>query len=200
MPLINRETPWQRHKRQWENCKLCPLWSTRRKVVLTRGTLPADVLFIGEAPGVSEDLLGSPFIGPAGKLLDQMIDDALKSTDHEHVKLAFTNLIACIPYEEDIDTGGFQKAGEPPYDSIRACAPRVVDFVGIAKPRTIIMVGSHAEGWVPKLLKGTQFDDIPRVSIVHPASILRMTGVRRMQQGLVAQRCIITLSDAIVEL
>jgi uracil-DNA glycosylase len=53
---------------------LCPL---ARKVVLARGTLPCDVLFIGEGPGVSEDVTGRPFVGPAGSLLDHIVNTAL---------------------------------------------------------------------------------------------------------------------------
>jgi uracil-DNA glycosylase family 4 len=47
------------------------------RVVLVRGSVPCDVLFIGEAPGQSEDVVGRPFVGPAGKLLDRIIEDAL---------------------------------------------------------------------------------------------------------------------------
>jgi uracil-DNA glycosylase len=62
-------------------------------VVLCRGRLPCDVLFVGEAPGVSEDVLGRPFVGPAGKLLDTIVERALDG----QYDCAMTNLVACIP-------------------------------------------------------------------------------------------------------
>ncbi len=64
---------YQEYKKQWKGCKRCPLYKTRRKIVHCRGSLPCDIFFLGEAPGDSEDLLGKPFVGPAGKLLDRII-------------------------------------------------------------------------------------------------------------------------------
>lgn len=65
---------FQLHVREWENCTRCPLCETRRNIVLSRGKVPCDVLFIGEGPGESEDVLGAPFVGPAGHLLDHIIE------------------------------------------------------------------------------------------------------------------------------
>lgn len=81
------------HVDRWKHCTLCPLHKVRRQVVLARGKLPADVLMVGEAPGLSEDVLGAPFTGPAGQLLDRIIT----ATELENYRIAFTNLVGCIP-------------------------------------------------------------------------------------------------------
>ena len=86
-------TPYQRHREKWKGCERCSLYRGRRSVVLCRGKLPCDVLFVGEAPGVSEDVLGRPFVGPAGKLLDEIVERALDG----QYDYAITNLVACIP-------------------------------------------------------------------------------------------------------
>jgi uracil-DNA glycosylase len=62
-------------------------------VVLARGRIPAPILLCGEAPGVSEDVLGSPFIGPAGKLLDHILARAIDG----QFDYCLTNLVGCIP-------------------------------------------------------------------------------------------------------
>lgn len=64
---------------KWGDCNRCHLCETREKIVIARGSVPADVLFIGEAPGEGEDSTGIPFIGPAGRLLDDIITKGLPS-------------------------------------------------------------------------------------------------------------------------
>lgn len=86
-------SPFQRHKAKWIDCQRCSLCERRKHVVLVRGKIPAPVLFIGEAPGASEDVLGRPFVGPAGKLLDHIIE---KGIDGQY-DYAITNLVGCIP-------------------------------------------------------------------------------------------------------
>ena len=58
---------------KWKDCRDCYLCETRNRIVFARGTIPADVLFLGEAPGESENVTGVPFDGPAGNLLDAII-------------------------------------------------------------------------------------------------------------------------------
>src|SRR4051812_28157858 len=100
-------TTWLQHVQRWKDCQRCPLGQQRGRICLTRackagdqpgaygGRLPCDVLFIGEAPGSSEDALGLPFVGPAGDLLDQIKQRALPP----ETSCAFTNLVACYPRE-----------------------------------------------------------------------------------------------------
>lgn len=154
--------------------------------MLARGKLPCDVLFVGEAPGVSEDLLGMPFIGPAGKLLDSIISDAYSMIDIEPLRVAFTNLVACIPLGED-----GRKVSEPPESAILACRDRLVEFVDLAQPRSIVYVGKLAEKYE------LEHTGASITSIQHPAAILR-AGIE--SQGLMIQRCAVTLADLFEEL
>jgi len=171
-------TSYQDHVRKWKGCRLCPLWESRRKVVFVRGSLPCDVLFIGEAPGVSEDLLGKPFAGPAGKLLDRIIARGLP----KDLRYAITNLVGCIPLDDD------DGKREPPDDAIKSCLPKLDEILLIGKPRIVVFVGRIAARKVPR--KHSFVSEY--VEILHPAAILRMDV---SQQGLAIQRCVCALEQ-----
>ena len=64
---------WEELKRTCAGCQSCPLAETRHNVVFGVGQETADILFVGEGPGEQEDLTGIPFVGPAGRLLDDML-------------------------------------------------------------------------------------------------------------------------------
>lgn len=168
---------WKTHKKKWGACDRCDLCAVRKKIVLGKGTLPCDILFIGEAPGASEDVLGRPFVGPAGQLLTEMITEA--TGDGIVPKMFFTNLVGCIPK----DGGG--KAKEPPKASIKACADRVADVVELAKPKAVVAVGRLAAKYGP--------DQITK-EVVHPAAILRANVAQR---GLAIQRVVAQLREVI---
>ena len=101
---------FQKHCERWKNGCGSRLCFGVKNVCLARGKVPCDVLFVGEAPGESEDTIGKPFVGPAGKLLDYIIGRALQGTE---LRAAFTNLVCCIPRDDD---GG--KSIEPDDDSV----------------------------------------------------------------------------------
>lgn len=183
-------TRYQLHVQNWKDCHRCVLDEGRGRVVLARGSVPCDVLFVGEAPGESEDVIGRPFVGPAGRLLDQIIERALPAG----TRFAMTNLVGCIPRDED---GG--KVSEPDDDCVKACAPRLVDLVDMCKPRIVVRVGKVATYWLDPTLKNSVKlgREVQFVDIVHPAAILRANVA---QQGLMVQRCVVTLQTAIEEL
>lgn len=184
-PTLN----YRGHREKWNSCTSCSLCETRRNVVLARGKLPCDVLFIGEAPGASEDTIGQPFIGPAGKLLDSMIASAIGATGQYEVRVAFTNLIACIP----IDDGS--KVGEPPKEAVLACRPRLEEFLAIAKPSSIVRVGEHARKRLNEQEKepNSNLRGITDIySIRHPAAILRAD---ISQRSLLVQQVVAQLTD-----
>lgn len=185
---------YQEHLREWTGCQACGLCKTRTKMVFARGYLPCDVLFVGEAPGPSEDVLGAPFVGPAGHLLDRIVEDGLRSASSTPLRVAFTNLVCCIPLDEQ---GG--KFGEPPDDAVKACAPRLREFVQIADPKLIVCVGNSSRDWLdPKRKNRIAFHrDVPQIAIVHPAAILR---ANTAMQGLMIQKCVVALSNAAEEL
>lgn len=211
---------WQQHKDKWIDCDRCSLCEHRHNVVLARGMstsdgksklyLPSEILIIGEAPGPSEDLRSKPFIGPAGKILDKMLDQALRNAyssfayegSGEYPKIAFTNLVACIPKGEDN-----AKFTEPPKEAILACASRLVEFIDLCKPKLIFRVGKlsmkwlhlgmDSSKWVKQIYGKMGVGSIALVDILHPAAILRMD---ISQQGLAIQRTIVEITDALVDL
>lgn len=184
-------TRWELHVSSWKDCTKCGLHGVRQNVVFGRGSVPCDVVFVGQAPGRSENVLGTPFIGPAGREMDNIIKDALAATPQ--VKFALTNLVGCIPL-----VGGVEK--EPDIDSIKACAPRLVEFVSLASPSLIVCVGrladTHTSPWyklATKLLD-PEGKPIPRVAITHPSAILK---AQTSQQGFMRRRCVIAIRDAV---
>lgn len=186
------------HKARWHNgcgSEHCSRKGTR--VVLARGTVPCDVLVIGEAPGESENVVGRPFVGPAGKLLDLIVERAL--ADRPGLTVAFTNVVACIPRD---DSG--EKWTEPDEGQIAACAERLQEFARLADPRLVVRVGKVAGDWVrcdPS--EGAHKGDIefhkkiPTATIVHPAFILRSPTVAQSQ---LIKRCVLTVREAVERL
>lgn len=181
----SQKTPYQLHVERWAGCTGCFLHEHRNKVVLARGKLPCDVLFVGEAPGKTEDILGSPFVGPAGKLLDQIIERAVP----KGVRYALTNLIACIPLDDNLE-----KITEPPIEAVEACTPRLLEIIEIASPKLVVCVGTEARDWLDQKYSRCIPCKVPMVSVLHPAYILRANFV---QQGLLAQKCIVTVGTAL---
>jgi DNA polymerase len=169
-------TPYQLHVAKYRHCKRCALSQQRNKVVFVRGVLPCDILFIGEAPGSSEDVLGRPFVGPAGKLLDRIIQEGLD----KRKTFAITNLVGCMPKD------GANAKGEPSLEAIKACREKLLELIALAKPKVIVVVGGLARKHVPFIA------GVRQVDLIHPAAILRMDV---SQQGLAYQRSVIVLRD-----
>lgn len=190
---------WKNHVEKWKDCSLCSLCEGRNRVVLARGKVPCDVLFIGEAPGINEDVLGRPFEGPAGKLLDQLVGEALAACPGQDLRLAYTNLVGCIPRPDK----GSKKFKEPPAEAIEACAPRLNELVCMCKPRLIVLVGKLAEKAIEGQAQfgpeweGEMAQVIEFLGIVHPAAILRAEVVRR---ELMCQKQVVYLETAFKEL
>ena len=193
-------TLYEKHVQRWGHCKLCALHHSRTNVVLARGNVPCDVLFIGEAPGKSEDVLGMPMVGPAGHLLDHIIGQAMGD---KTISYAITNIVACIPLGDD-----GEKTAEPPLTAIKACAPRLVEFVRLCRPKLIVRVGLLAKRHVTGQAQfSTQADGglswlpvgetLKFCDLVHPAAILRAD---ISQRGLAIQRGIVTLQNEIEEI
>lgn len=139
-------------------CRACGLAKTRRQVVIGRGTMPASVVFIGEAPGVSEDLIGIPFVGHSGKLLDTMLAETM-----EGISYYITNTVLCHPPENR----------EPTKEERHACKDWVIPLILDAKPRAIVFVGKVAER---TYAHAKELKEIPKFAIFHPAYLLRNGG------------------------
>lgn len=185
MPATPKVSPYKRHVLKWQNCTACHLCESRKKVVLYRGDLPCDMLFIGEAPGPSEDVIGQPFIGPAGRLLDGIIVEAVRGVP---IRKGFTNLVCCIPKSEE--GPGFV---DPDKKSIMACRDRLMEMYELAKPQLVVAVGNLSAKYLDQVIAHR---DVESTKIVHPAAILRAD---KTVQGIMFQGAVATLRDALYE-
>lgn len=183
-------TRFQLHVLEWKDCTRCSLHETRTRVCLYRGeTVRCDVLFVGEAPGVSEDVLGRPFVGPAGELLDRIVRRAVP----DGWRVGYTNLVGCMPVVD-----GDKR--DPDDESVRACAPRLVDLVSICRPKLVVCVGKLAKTWLNTPMSRDAIRmpiPVRFVDVVHPAAILRASFA---DQGMMVQRAVVAIADAVDDL
>lgn len=193
---MNR-TPLQLHTEEWKQCTKCQYSERRRKVVIGKGSSPCDILFVGEAPGDSENSLGIPFAGQAGRLLDTI----LLLSGAKGYRTAFSNLVACIPLALNEKSGRWEKE-DPDHDCIMNCKPRLEEFVKIVSPRLIVTVGKQAteyldQNWAVAIK--ARFKDgkaIPQTGIIHPSAILRSPFIQR---DMLVQKSVAAIKRAIRE-
>jgi uracil-DNA glycosylase family 4 len=149
------------------DCRLCGLAETRNKVVFGIGNPHADLVFIGEAPGIDEDIKGEPFVGHAGQLLDRMLGGI--GLDREQVYIM--NTIKCHPPNNR----------DPRVEEVQACnlwfeqqldmlAPKVICLLGRVAAQTVLQtdatLGSLRGRW-------HDYNGIPVWVTYHPAYLLR---------------------------
>lgn len=183
---------WTDHVAKWQDCTKCPLGHQRSNIVFARagvvggitkgGALPVDVAFVGEAPGASEDALGLPFVGPAGDLQQQITERALPVG----TTYTFCNLVCCYPREAK-DRGD----NEPEPEEIMACRPRLYEFLGIARPKLVVLVGVLASDYIGHDANGNVLG-AKAVDVIHPAAILRMP---LAQKHMAIQQSIVTIRN-----
>ncbi|MDP8886216.1 MAG: uracil-DNA glycosylase [Thermoproteota archaeon] len=111
-------------------CPLCKLARTRKNAVPGEGQISAKIMFIGEAPGRSEDEKGKPFVGAAGRILD----DLLKKAGIERSQVFITNIVKCRPPNNRV----------PEEDEEIACRPYLDRQIALIKPKVICILGRTA--------------------------------------------------------
>jgi len=117
-----------------KNCKKCPLGMLRTNAVPGSGSYDADVMFVGEAPGYWEDQKGLPFVGRAGKVLDELLAEiGLKRGD-----VYITNIVKCRPPNNR----------DPNEDEIKACSPYLDRQIDIIRPKIIVPLGRHSMSYI----------------------------------------------------
>lgn len=158
---------WRELERTAAACTDCRLSDCRTKVVFGDGDQSADVVVIGDAPGRTEDLLGRPFVGAAGNLLDNLLGEA----GFERDKVYVTTVVKCHPRDE-----------APDADVVDACSPYLIEQLGHLRPRVIITLGPVATGLILRRriplekVAGFRFDVYDGVTLVptyHPASVIK---------------------------
>ena len=122
---------WDELKSECEKCTRCELCESRNNVVLGVGNRSSQVLFIGEAPGAEEDKKGEPFVGRAGRLLDEMLKIiGLSRKDNIYI----ANIIKCRPPDNR----------DPQITEREACAPWLRAQIELIKPKIIVCLGRIA--------------------------------------------------------
>ena len=159
---------WENLEKSCQSCTRCGLCETRHNVVFGVGNPSADIMFIGEGPGEQEDLKGEPFVGPAGKLLDDMLSiiDLDRNTN-----CYIANIVKCRPPQNR----------DPLETEQDACIGYLRNQVALVRPKIIVCLGriaakriisedfritkEHGQ-WVQK--NGTWI-----TAIFHPSALLR---------------------------
>ena len=121
---------WESLKRDCAGCRCCSLGETRHKLVFGVGNAQAEVMLIGEGPGEQEDLQGVPFVGPAGKLLDDM----LEMIDLDRQKVYIANIVKCRP----------PRNRDPLNVEQEACRPWLDRQIALVNPKIIVCLGRIA--------------------------------------------------------
>lgn len=159
---------WPALGQQVATCRNCPLCQQRKQAVLGVGDLNPDWLFVGEGPGADEDAQGEPFVGQAGKLLDNMLA-ALDIARGNKVYIG--NAVKCRPPGNRT----------PEAAELAACRPYLERQIALLKPKIIVLLGKVAVHSVLHddkslaSLRGKRFEyaGIPVVVTYHPAYLLR---------------------------
>jgi uracil-DNA glycosylase family protein len=174
-PLIPMNRTLEEIRQDAKRCKACDLWRTGTQTVFGGGAARPKIMFVGEQPGNAEDLEGKPFVGPAGKLLD----NALEEAGIDRSKTYVTNAVKHFKWEP---RGKRRIHKKPNAAEIAACRPWLDAEITILKPEVIVCLGATAA----QALLGRQFrvtqhrGELMKSSLapfvmatVHPSSILR---------------------------
>jgi DNA polymerase len=157
------------------DCKACDLWEKGTQTVFGEGRSRATFLFVGEQPGNEEDLTGKPFVGPAGRLFD----DALEEAGIDRKQTYVTNVVKHFKWEP---RGKRRIHKKPNALEIKSCRPWLEAEIAFVKPKVIVALGATAAQALlgPKFrvtkqrgqfLESTLASYI--MATVHPSSILR---------------------------
>jgi len=156
-------------------CRACPLWETGTQTVFGEGAAHAEVMFVGEQPGDQEDRQGRPFVGPAGRLLDE----ALVEAGIDRTATYVTNAVKHFKWQA---RGKRRIHAKPNWAELAACRPWLEAELAVVKPRVLVCLGATAA----QSLLGRQFRVTKErgrwveselaehvTATIHPSSILR---------------------------
>lgn len=157
-------------KELWEECikcNKCPLSEKRTNVVFGEGNLRSKIIFIGEGPGHDEDIMGRPFVGRAGQLLNKMLESI--NLKREDVYIA--NIVKCRPPNNRV----------PMQNEIDACISYLRNQVAIIAPKIIVCLGATAaKAIIDKNFRITRMrgqwierKGVKIIATFHPAALLR---------------------------
>jgi uracil-DNA glycosylase family protein len=157
-------------------CRGCPLYLGATQTVFGEGPADARIMLVGEQPGDREDLEGHPFVGPAGKLLDE----ALVAAGLVRRTVYVTNSVKHFYFEP---RGKFRLHKRPPATAVKACRPWLAAEIEVLKPVVVVLMGATAAQAVlgasfrvtrdrGKVISGSIAPAV--IATLHPSALLRM--------------------------
>jgi len=173
--LIPAKLSWRTLHDAAAHCQACDLWKRGTQTVFGEGAVPAPLMLVGEQPGNDEDLEGHPFVGPAGRVLDQ----ALEAAGLDRKQTYVTNVVKHFKWER---RGKRRIHSKPNSVEIAACVPWLQAELEVVKPEVLVCLGATAaQALLGRTFRVTQsrgkFVDSPLAphvtATVHPSAILR---------------------------
>lgn len=160
--------------REVQACTLCALSRSRKNAVPGEGASGAPILFIGEAPGFHENEQGRPFVGAAGRLLEEL----LATIGLERSDVFITNIVKCRPPGNR----------DPLPEEIESCKPYLERQIAILKPKVVVTLGRYSMGLffgaqaaISKLHgKPKRIGEVTYLPMYHPAAALHQPSLRRL--------------------
>ncbi len=157
-----------------EACHLCELSKSRQKVVFGEGNEQADILFVGEGPGATEDSTGRPFVGRAGEVLTKMIENVLHIPRSE---VYIANIVKCRPPNNRV----------PTESEALTCRPFLQKQIALVQPKIIVTLGATAYRYLTNdespisRVRGTiiQGDGYKIIPTFHPSYLLRNPSAKK---------------------
>lgn len=150
------------------DCQRCKLCSGRKNIVFGVGPARPRLMVVGEAPGEQEDVLGEPFVGKAGAMLDRMLEKVLRMKREE---VYITNVLRCRPPDNR----------DPESDEVMACLPFLEMTKKVTRPEFVLLLGKVAleatlglpGGIRANRGKWFEWEGTPTIATFHPAYLLR---------------------------
>ena len=169
-------------------CRACPLWQTGTQTVFGEGPARAEMILVGEQPGDQEDKQGRPFVGPAGRVLDE----ALELAGIDRGRAYLTNAVKHFKWEA---RGKRRIHAKPTWSEQMACKPWLEAELAVVRPRVLVCLGATAA----QSLLGKQFrvtkergrwleSDLAEyvTATIHPSAILRQRDTESRHRELAA--------------
>jgi uracil-DNA glycosylase family protein len=157
------------------DCRACPLWKVGTQTVFGEGPPAADLMLVGEQPGDREDREGRPFVGPAGRLLDQALEEA----GIDRTRVYVTNAVKHFKWTA---RGKRRIHAKPNWSEVAACRPWLDSELEVVRPDVLVCLGATAaQALLGRTFRVTkqrgervESDLAPHVlATIHPSAILR---------------------------
>ncbi len=180
-------------KKVCEQCFNCELSKTRTNVVFSDGKADAPIMFIGEAPGAEEDASGTPFVGRAGRLLNDILDECGISRTND---LYICNTVKCRPPENRV----------PTEEEKKICEQYLAAQINIVRPKVIILCGATAaKSFLGDKLKISQIrgqwfkimNEIDATVIFHPSYLLRNHSMEKDSPRWLTKKDLLAVKEAV---